>query len=441
LVVASQTSVSPRLLSLCFDVVMRTIKSPERLRVFIGLVVTLMFLAWAPKAGASMDPVLEENQSTVTEFAVRYGAVDVPGVGCGAKCQRLWDAVHDDAPATGVLGGPGEPAVKQLGGLMGATRLVAPLVEVAPVSAPFALGLGAFSVGLLIGTGAKAMYLHFTMPAQETPPPYGYRDQQFVKTLAPWVDALGTTHTESALVWNTCDGNCIAASPLSTSSWPARDYYPPIPQGDPNIEFRRGTLTKYWPGELGDIGWIDWSTVPSKLEPYTDQPVTAEAPTWADAPTDKADAETRVHDALDGGGYPALSEWLEAQLESAEVPDCDGLTWEDCRDAMEELGFVTPVKLTLPRRLDGAHRGRARQGGARGGRGHDTSMGGCARRGGDARHRQRPTAPARERLGRGQGRRGDYRGHRAVQPLRAGPNGAAGFGGRLLILPEPPRPL
>lgn len=168
-------------------------------------VVLLTLIFPSSGLGYVVEPVVEQNISTVSQHVARGGAVGVPGVSCGTACADLYSLERAGTSASPQLH-------RELRTVRSAgARVLPPLRSLGTIG----LAVGAFDLGWKIGTGINAKLLKIGVPPNgEIPASYsrpiiefrsaGQRSQLWYKVPIPedgWVWSIYS----SALP---CMGSC-----------------------------------------------------------------------------------------------------------------------------------------------------------------------------------------------------------------------------------------
>jgi len=283
-----------------------------RLRcVVLGAAVAAGFAA--PSAAYALRPAVDQSLQTVTEHVTRGGAVDVPGVQCGTRCDEWWVAEHRSTTNPAAQ----EQLHRELRTLRARGARVLP--QLRALGARLSLLATAGEIGWRIGTGIRTKVLRIGVPAAGPLPTNtsnpglnfrraGERSGLWYRIPAP-EDAWVYEVYSSAFSWQYssefrqpgstdpwCERQAIAAPPgLRTTS---------VPDGGcpGTSELRQHYLPE------------DGLEARGPVEDHAGQEATVDTPTWPGAPQSGEEVRTRVRAALDDPDLDLAERWY-AHLE------------------------------------------------------------------------------------------------------------------------------
>jgi hypothetical protein len=326
----------------------------------IAVVAVLMLAVLGATASSTyaytLDPKVEAEFDKVVEFNYR-GSAQTSQPSCGAVCQELRSA--ETRP-----GGWSTPAGEQLSREARTLRIATGLSDAIRLANSFSLGLAAFDVGYLIGSGVNAKFLRVGLPAKS--PNVSAAPQQliFAASCSPTSPcSIGsayhdqTTITQPAYIWH---WDAAWDSPFGANwwSWRSNDgdcQHPSPPPDAPNsFETVASSSTCFGdPDQTGTTTSAWWyqddlrATTP--VQDYAGEPWD-HVDWWPPADPGVPTTTTRTRTELESNRYPLLNEKIEYEVG---VPDaCDPVDSNVCNPPETDRAQERKCDLSSPENGD-----------------------------------------------------------------------------------------
>jgi hypothetical protein len=280
------------------------------------------------------DPTVEAELDGITELNYRGSAQNVQP-SCSTICQELRAA--ETRP-----GGWSTPAAQELGREARNLRVSTGLTNAIRLGYSFTLGLAAFDVGYLIGSGINAKFLRVGLPAKS--PNLSAAPQRLI-----WANSCSPTSpctigsiyhdratiTKPAYIWH-WDANWDSPYGANWWDWRSNDgdcQHPSPPPDAPNVfeSVASSSTCNGDPDQSGTTTTVWWYTddlpATTPLQDYTGQPSDYED-WWPPADPGFSTTRDRTRTELESNRYPLLNEKLEHELGVPEA--CDPVEPEIC---------------------------------------------------------------------------------------------------------------
>lgn len=323
-----------------------------RIALFVGAAIAVLGTLTSAAYADTLHPKVDAEFDKIVEFNYRGSAQNVQP-GCSAVCQELRAA--ETRP-----GGWSTPAAEQLSREARTLRVSTGLTNAIRLGSSFTLGVTAFDVGYLIGSGINAKFLRIGLPAKSpnlsaapqrlffasscspsSPCSVGsiYHDQATISRPAyiwRWDVAWNTPYGANWWDWRSNDGNCQHPSPPPD----APNVFESIASsstcnGNPDLS---GTTTSAW-------WYTDDLPATTPVQDYNGQPSDYED-WWPPADPGLSTTRTRTRTELESNRYPLLNEKLEYELG---VPDaCDPVEPDICNPSETDRDQERKCDLSTP---------------------------------------------------------------------------------------------
>lgn len=300
----------------------------------------------------TLHPKVEAEFDKIVEFNYR-GSAQTSQPNCSAVCQELRSA--ETRP-----GGWSTPAAEQLSREARTLRITTGLTDAIRLANSFSLGLTAFDVGYVIGSGLNAKFFRVGLPAKSPNVSAAPQKLVFASSCSPTSPcSIGsiyhdrTTITRPAYIWR---WDAAWDSPYGANYWDWRSndsdcQHPSPPPDAPNIfetvassstchddPDHTGTTTSAW--------WYqDDLRATTPVQDYTGEPwdyVDWWPPTNPGVPT----TTTRTRTELESNRYPILNEKMEYELGVPEV--CDPVEPDVCNPPDTQRDQERKCELSTP---------------------------------------------------------------------------------------------
>ena len=277
----------------------------------VAVVASLIFFSLTARAGAYIEPVIEQNLPAIAEQVAQGGAVQVPGVSCGSTCGALYQAEQNAGSVTAL--------VEESTGVRQAVGAFPKWSRIGTVS----MGGTAFTLGWAIGTGIYKKFLTAEIPAVNpaTGYIYDYRNIKAKPCDPSWSSCVGPGSPADAQFYFNTDyyqGSVKKGNKSFVDPSNPYNYWPPIP----------GPFESYIHEGIGWAGGVIHAfETEGPVQPYVDQPSDRQTPTWPGQPQSGAQLEDALRAALDSGSFGFFQAFEAFKLDPENHPD-PGVTAE-----------------------------------------------------------------------------------------------------------------